>query len=86
MTVDPGFGHQQFLRTTLPKISRVRDMIDRLSPRCDLEVDGGIDPETAQLAVEAGANVLVAGSAVFGIAGVTAEMASLRASLASSVY
>jgi ribulose-phosphate 3-epimerase len=86
MTVDPGFGHQQFLRTTLPKISRVRDMIDRLSPRCDLEVDGGIDPETAQLAVEAGANVMVAGSAVFGIAGVAAEMASLRASLASSVY
>jgi len=87
MTVDPGFGHQQFLRTTLPKISRVRDMIDRLNPRCDLEVDGGIDPETAQLAVEAGANVLVAGSAVFGNhGGVAAEMASLRASLGSSVY
>jgi ribulose-phosphate 3-epimerase len=87
MTVDPGFGHQQFLRTTLPKISRVRDMIDRLNPRCDLEVDGGIDPETAQLAVEAGANVLVAGSAVFGNqGGVAAEMASLRAGLGSSVY
>jgi ribulose-phosphate 3-epimerase len=87
MTVDPGFGHQQFLRTTLPKISRVRDMIDRLNPRCDLEVDGGIDPETAQLAVEAGANVLVAGSAVFGNqGGVAAEMASLRASLGSSGY
>ena len=86
MTVDPGFGHQQFLRTTLPKISRVRDMIDRLNPRCDLEVDGGIDPETAQLAVEAGANVLVAGSAVFGKRGVAAEMASLRAGLGSSVY
>lgn len=86
MTVDPGFGHQQFLRTTLPKISRVRDMIDRLNPSCDLEVDGGIDPETAQLAVEAGANVLVAGSAVFGKRGVSAEMASLRAGLSSSVY
>jgi ribulose-phosphate 3-epimerase len=62
-------------------------MIDRLNPRCDLEVDGGIDPETAQLAVEAGANVLVAGSAVFGShGGVAAEMASLRASLGSSVY
>jgi ribulose-phosphate 3-epimerase len=85
MTVDPGFGHQQFLRMTLPKISRVRDMIDRLNPRCDLEVDGGIDPETAQLAVEAGANVLVAGSAVFGNhGGVAAEMASLRAGLSSS--
>jgi len=82
MTVDPGFGHQQFLHTTLPKITRVREMIDRLNPGCDLEVDGGIDPETARLAVEAGANVLVAGSAVFGdTEGVTAGMKSLRASL-----
>jgi ribulose-phosphate 3-epimerase len=82
MTVDPGFGHQQFLHTTLPKITRVRQMIDRLNPGCDLEVDGGIDPVTAQLAVEAGANVLVAGSAVFGDReGVTAGMKSLRASL-----
>jgi ribulose-phosphate 3-epimerase len=85
MTVDPGFGHQQFLRTTLSKISRVRDMIARLNSRCDLEVDGGIDPETAQLAVEAGANVLVAGSAVFGNqGGVAAEMTSLRASVSMS--
>ena len=66
MTVDPGFGHQPFLRTTLPKITTVRRMIDRLNPGCDLEVDGGIDSMTAQLAVAAGANVLVAGSAVFG--------------------
>ena len=82
MTVDPGFGHQHFLHTTLPKIARVRQMIDRLNPACDLEVDGGIDPETARLAVEAGANVLVAGSAVFGdTESVTAGMQSLRASL-----
>jgi ribulose-phosphate 3-epimerase len=82
MTVDPGFGHQQFLHTTLPKITRVRQMIDRLNPGCDLEVDGGIDPETARLAVDAGANVLVAGSSVFGDPeGVTAGMKSLRASL-----
>ena len=82
MTVDPGFGHQQFLYTTLSKISIVRQMIDRLNPRCDLEVDGGIDPTTAQLAVEAGANVLVAGSAVFGAGqGVTEGMTSLRASI-----
>ena len=66
MTVDPGFGHQQFLHITLPKVSMVRRMIDRLNPGCDLEVDGGIDSETAHLAVAAGANVLVAGSAVFG--------------------
>jgi ribulose-phosphate 3-epimerase len=82
MTVDPGFGYQQFLHTTLPKITRVRQMIGRLNPRCDLEVDGGIDPETARLAVDAGANVLVAGSSIFGDReGVTAAMKSLRASL-----
>jgi ribulose-phosphate 3-epimerase len=82
MTVDPGFGHQAFLRTTLPKIGVVRRMIERLNPGCDLEVDGGIDTDTARLAVEAGANVLVAGSAVFGDRdGVAAGMKSLKASL-----
>jgi ribulose-phosphate 3-epimerase len=53
------------MRSTLPKIQRVRQMIDRTKPACDLEVDGGIDATTAPLAVEAGANVLVAGSAIF---------------------
>ena len=82
MTVDPGFGHQQFLELTLPKIRRVRDMIERVKPACDLEVDGGIDAATARLAVEAGANVLVAGSAIFGAGeGVAAGMDSLRATL-----
>ena len=82
MTVDPGFGHQPFLHTTLPKISVVRRMIDRLNPGCDLEVDGGIDHTTARLAAEAGANVLVAGSSVFGYGeGVAAGMKSLRGSL-----
>jgi len=82
MTVDPGFGHQGFLHFTLPKIKVVREMIDRLNAACDLEVDGGIDPETARLALAAGANVLVAGSAVFGHRdGVTAGMKHLRASL-----
>ena len=66
MTVDPGFGHQHFLHSTLGKIRRVRQMIGRVKPACDLEVDGGIDPETAKLCVEAGANVFVAGSSVFG--------------------
>jgi ribulose-phosphate 3-epimerase len=80
MTVDPGFGHQQFLELT--KIRRVRDMIERVQPACDLEVDGGIDAATARLAVEAGANVLVAGSAIFGAGeGVAAGMDSLRATL-----
>jgi ribulose-phosphate 3-epimerase len=79
MTVDPGFGHQQFLRSTLAKINRVRRMIDSVNPECDLEVDGGIDPQTARLCVEAGANVLVAGSAIFGVReGIAAAMNSLR--------
>ena len=65
MTVNPGFGHQQFLKTTLPKIRRVSEMLDAF-PECELEVDGGINAETAQLVVEAGANVLVAGTAIFG--------------------
>lgn len=84
MTVDPGFGHQQFLHTTLPKISTVRRMIDRLNPGCDLEVDGGIDSTTAHLAVTAGANVLVAGSAVFGDReGIVAAMKGLKESVSS---
>jgi ribulose-phosphate 3-epimerase len=65
MTVNPGFGHQHFIHTTLPKIRRVHRMIEEIKPGCDLEVDGGIDAETAPLVVEAGANVLVAGSAIF---------------------
>jgi ribulose-phosphate 3-epimerase len=82
MTVDPGFGHQEFLQTTLTKISIVRRMIDRLKHNCDLEVDGGIDSHTAPFAVAAGANVLVAGTAVFGDReGVVAGMKSLKASL-----
>jgi ribulose-phosphate 3-epimerase len=82
MTVDPGFGNQSFLHSTLAKINRVRRLIDRVKPECDLEVDGGIDPETARLCVGAGAGVLVAGSAIFGVSeGVTAAMNSLRNAL-----
>jgi ribulose-phosphate 3-epimerase len=80
MSVNPGFGHQHFIHTTLPKIRRVRAMIDALKPGCDLEVDGGIDAETAPLVVSAGANVLVAGSAIFADSqGVAAAMRRLRA-------
>ena len=79
MTVNPGFGHQHFIHTTLPKIRRVRQMIDEIKRGCDLEVDGGIDATTAPLVVDAGANVLVAGSAVFGAGeGVIAAMNRLR--------
>jgi ribulose-phosphate 3-epimerase len=82
MTVNPGFGHQHFLPTTLPKIRRVRQMTEHLKSGCDVEVDGGIDAETAALAVAAGANVLVAGTAIFGEGErVAAAMKRLRASI-----
>ena len=80
MTVNPGFGHQHFIHTTLPKIRRVRQMIDEIKRGCDLEVDGGIDATTAPLVVDAGANVLVAGSAIFNASeGIAAAMKRLRA-------
>ena len=65
MTVEPGFGGQSFMSEMLPKIASVRGMIDKRNSSCELEVDGGIDARTAALVKEAGANVLVAGSAVF---------------------
>jgi len=82
MTVNPGFGHQQFVRTTLPKIGRARELVERLKPGCDVEVDGGIDVATAPLVVRAGATVLVAGSAIFGDPnGVVTAMQRLRTAL-----
>jgi ribulose-phosphate 3-epimerase len=79
MTVNPGFGGQQFIPGTLGKIRRLRQMIDEARPGADLEVDGGIEPETAPLAVQAGARVLVAGSAIFGAKdGVATAMHRLR--------
>lgn len=86
MTVNPGFGGQQFIASMLPKIERVRAMIDRLAPACELEVDGGIDAETAPRVVKAGARVLVAGSAVFGTKdGIAAAIERLAASVAGIV-
>jgi ribulose-phosphate 3-epimerase len=82
MTVNPGFGHQHFLSGTLPKIRRTREMIDRIKPDCGLEVDGGIDAETAPRAVAAGADVLVAGTAIFADRdGITAGFERLRAAV-----
>src|SRR4030095_9581270 len=79
MTVNPGFGAQHFIHTTLSKIRRVREMIEEFKPGCDLEVDGGIDPKTAPLTVHAGANVLVAGSAIFSVReGIATAMKRLR--------
>jgi ribulose-phosphate 3-epimerase len=65
MTVHPGFGGQHFLPESPPRIRRLRELIDRRQARCELEVDGGIDLETAPIAIRAGANVLVAGNAIF---------------------
>jgi ribulose-phosphate 3-epimerase len=65
MSVNPGFGGQAFIRSQLEKIRILRQMIERTGRAIDLEVDGGINPDTAKEVIEAGANVLVAGSAVF---------------------
>jgi len=87
MTVDPGFGGQTFLHTMLPKIRRVRQMIERIKLGCDLAVDGGINEETALLAVAAGANVLVAGSAIFAASeGISAAMDRLRAAITHKAH
>ncbi|HLZ23055.1 MAG TPA: ribulose-phosphate 3-epimerase [Ktedonobacterales bacterium] len=83
MTVDPGFGGQEFIGGMLPKIERLRAMIAQHGARCDLEVDGGISAATAPQVVRAGANVLVAGSAIYGdTEGVAAGIARLRAAVA----
>ena len=66
MTVNPGFGGQEFILETLGKIRQIRSALRERGQQCDVEVDGGINEQTARLVVEAGANVLVAGSAVFG--------------------
>ncbi len=66
MTVNPGFGGQEFIEEMLPKIERMRRMLDERGLKCELEVDGGINTDTAPKVVAAGADVLVAGEAIFG--------------------
>jgi ribulose-phosphate 3-epimerase len=68
MSVNPGFGGQSFIEATLPKITRLRERIDALGLPTLIQVDGGVKPSNAQRVVDAGAHVLVAGSAVFGAA------------------
>ena len=65
MSINPGFGGQSFMRSQLAKITRLREMIDATGRDIPLEVDGGVNPETARLCIEAGATALVAGTAVF---------------------
>ena len=78
MTVEPGFGGQRFMGEQLHKVRALREIIEREKLRCQIEVDGGVDPDTAVLAREAGATVLVAGSAVFGKADRAAAIQALR--------
>lgn len=82
MTVNPGFGGQEFIPSSVGKVRRTRELMDRLRPDAELEVDGGIESHTAPLVVEAGARVLVAGSAIFhNPGGVAAGMEQLCAAL-----
>jgi ribulose-phosphate 3-epimerase len=78
MSVNPGFGGQAFIPAVLPKIERLRAMIDATGRAIDLEVDGGIKPGTAKQALAAGADVLVAGNAVFNQSDYAAAIRALR--------
>ncbi|QVY63242.1 ribulose-phosphate 3-epimerase [Cytobacillus gottheilii] len=78
MTVNPGFGGQKFIPSVLPKIKAIRNWADELGLDLKIEVDGGVNEETAKLCVEAGANVLVAGSAVFNEKDRAKAIAALR--------
>jgi ribulose-phosphate 3-epimerase len=78
MTVEPGFGGQKFMADMMPKVSAIRDLLAARNPACELEVDGGVSPETRQTCVDAGANVLVAGSAVYKADDIPARIAQLR--------
>ena len=78
MTVEPGFGGQALIESQLETVRRVRTLLDRYNPACDLEVDGGVTPENAGRVKAAGANVLVAGSTIFGQADRSAAIRTLR--------
>ena len=78
MTVEPGFGGQKFMADMMPKVSAIRRYIDERNLDCELEVDGGVDAVTCKTCIEAGANVLVAGSAVYKAANIPAKIKELR--------
>ena len=77
MTVEPGFGGQKFMEHMMPKLKQLRTMLDEVNPACHLEVDGGVDANTAEICKANGADVLVAGSAFYG----AADRAAFRASI-----
>lgn len=78
MTVEPGFGGQAFMADQLPKVSALKNYVNQYCPSCLVEVDGGVNAETAGLCRDAGADVLVAGSAIYGADDVPAAIAALR--------
>ena len=78
MTVEPGFGGQSFMADMLPKIKAIREKANQVNPDLLIQVDGGIVPETAKLCVEAGADVLVSGSYIFGAENIQDAVNSLR--------
>jgi len=79
MTVEPGFGGQSFMADMMPKVTQIRSYIEQYQPDCELEVDGGVNDKTAKICVDAGANVLVAGSAYFNAADPKAFVDALHA-------
>ncbi len=85
MTVEPGFGGQSFMADMCPKIEAIRGECDRRGLMLDLQVDGGIDPKTAPLVAKAGANVLVAGSAVFKFQHYAEPIAAIRRAAEAAV-
>lgn len=78
MTVNPGYGGQKFIESQLGKIHMLYHMIDEMETECDIEVDGGINAETSEAVREMGANVLVAGSAIYGAADVAKAIEDIR--------
>ena len=85
MTVNPGFGGQRFIASMLPKVRRLRDWIDERGLSVSLEVDGGIAPGTIGAAARAGADVFVAGTAVFGAKDYGAAIAALRTEASAAI-
>ncbi|WP_201713755.1 ribulose-phosphate 3-epimerase [Rossellomorea arthrocnemi] len=82
MTVNPGFGGQSFIPSVVPKIKQIREWAMELNPTLEIEVDGGINPETAAICAEAGADVFVAGSAIYNQKDRGAAIDELKKSLA----
>ena len=78
MSVEPGFGGQKFMADQMPKVAAIRKLINERNPACELEVDGGVAPDTCQTCIDAGANVLVAGSAVYKAEDIPARIKELQ--------